>query len=92
MKGIRLSHGVIFVTDGINTVRLLPSGECGTSPVLYGSLEWELSAEPPHTWEYIYEQDIRNLEGGGYEKICAAFERIYKITGGSAAEEKRRKK
>ncbi|MBQ8447674.1 MAG: hypothetical protein IJX27_01930 [Clostridia bacterium] len=83
MKGIRLSHGVIFVTDGLHTVRLLPSGECGTSPVLYSVLEWELRTEPPHTWDYVYERELESLPGGGYEKICAAFERIYKTEGGA---------
>ena len=81
MKGIRLSHGVIFVTDGLYTVRLLPSGECGTSPLLYSSLEWELRTEPPHTWDYISEWEIRNLPDGGYEKILAAFEKIRNLLG-----------
>lgn len=80
MKGIRLSHGAVFVTDGVHTVRLLPSGECGTSPVLYGALEWELRCEPPHTWDYIGEWEIQNLPDGGGEKIRAAFEKIYAVT------------
>ena len=80
MKGIRLSHGAVFVTDGVHTVRLLPSGECGVSPVLYGSLEWELRCEPPHTWDYISEWEIDDLPDGGGEKIRAAFEKIYAVT------------
>lgn len=79
MKGIRLSHGVIFVTDGLHTVRLLPSGECGASPVTYETLEWELRTEPPHTWDYIWEGEIQNLPNGGYEKITAALEKIRSV-------------
>ena len=81
MKGIRLSHGAIFVTDGLFTVRILPSGECGASPMTYGTLEWELASEPPHKWEYISETEIKNLPNGEYEKIIAEFERTRKILG-----------
>ncbi len=76
MRGIRLAHGVVFVTDGLNTVRLLPSGECGISPILYGSLEWDLRTEPPEQWEYLSESQIRNLPNGGYDKIMAVFAEI----------------
>ncbi len=79
MKGIRLSHGVVFVSDGIDTVRLLPTGECGTSPVLLESLEWELRTEPPHTWDYLTDGEIRSLPCGGFEKICAAFDRMHRV-------------
>jgi hypothetical protein len=80
MKGIRLSHGAVFVTDGCYTVRLLKSGECGPSPITYNSLEWDLRTEPPHTWDYIFEYEIENLPDGGGEKIRAAFEKIYALT------------
>lgn len=86
LKGIRLSHGAVFVTDGLHTVRLLPSGECGTSPILYGSLEWNLRTEPPETWDYVCEHELRSLPNGGYEKICAAFEKTRKTLGGSSAD------
>lgn len=79
MKGIKLSHGVIFVTDGTYTVRLLKDGTCGTSPVLYETLEWELMTEPPSTYEYLTERDIVNLPNGGYEKIKKALNRIYEV-------------
>ena len=78
MKGIRLSHGAIFVTDGLLTVRYLKSGECDISPIGYSSLEWDLRTEPPDKWEYIDENDIRALPDGAYEKITAVFERIHK--------------
>jgi hypothetical protein len=78
MKGIRLSHGTVFVTDGNFTVRLLANGECGASPIMYSSLEWELRTEPENTWDYIYESEIRALPCGGFEKIQAAFSNIYK--------------
>ena len=47
MNGIRLSYGMVFVSDGLFTVRLSASGECEPSPVLLPSLEWELRTEPP---------------------------------------------
>ena len=80
MKGIRLSHGAVFVSDGLFTVRLLPTGECEPSHVLLQSLEWELRTEPPHTWDYMTEAEIRALPGGGYEKICAVLEKMYGVT------------
>ena len=73
MKGIRLSHGVVFVSDGLNTVRLLPDGECGASPITLPALEWDLRTEPPSSWDYLDENDIKNLPDNGYEKIEAAF-------------------
>ncbi|MBQ9746908.1 MAG: hypothetical protein IJW21_08825 [Clostridia bacterium] len=79
MKGICLSHGVVFVTDGDYTVRLLPSGECEASPISYNSLEWDLRTEPPDTWDYIWESEIRALPDGGFEKISAALEKIHKL-------------
>jgi hypothetical protein len=80
MKGIRLSHGAVFVKEGLFTVRLLPSGECGASPVTYESLEWELRTEPPHMWEYISEWEIENLPDGGGEKIRSALESMCALT------------
>ena len=79
MKGIKLSHGVIFVTDGTHTVRLLKDGKCGVSPILYESLEWDLRTEPPATYEYLTNGDIENLPDGGYEKIKKAFQEIYEV-------------
>ena len=79
MKGIRLSHGVIFVTDGRLTMRLLPSGECGMSPITYKALEWDLRTEPPDRWEYISDYEIRSLPNGGAERIQSAFEQSRRI-------------
>ena len=79
MKGIKLSHGVIFVTDGTHTVRLLKDGTCGVSPILCESLEWDLKTEPPTSYEYLTEGDIINLPNGGYEKIKKVFETIYEV-------------
>lgn len=78
MKGIRLSHGTVFATDGLTTARLLKSGECGVSPISYEVLEWDLRTEPPESWEYIFEAELRELPDGGYEKIAAVFERVRK--------------
>ena len=79
MQGIRLSHGAVFVTDGIFTVRLLASGKCGSSPIGYRVLERDMQYESPDKWEYISESDLRDLPNGGYDKIVAEFERIHKI-------------
>ena len=79
MKGIRLSHGAVFVTDGRLTVRLLPSGACGISPVSYNVLEWDLRTESPDSWEYLSEAEIRALPDGGAEKILAAFDNARRI-------------
>ena len=80
MKGIRLSHGAVFVTDGLHTVRLLPSGQCGPSPIAYPVLEWDLRCENPNSWEYLTNGDIEGLDG--YDKIFSAFEDIYKVEAG----------
>ena len=74
LRGIRLSHGAVFVTDGTFTVRLLPSGECGLSPILYTVLERDLAFEHPSTWEYLTEGDILGLPNGGGERILAALQ------------------
>lgn len=79
MNGIRLSHGAVFVSDGLCTVRLLPTGECGPSPVLLPTLEWELRTEPPGTWDYMTEAEIRALPDGGFEKISAAMDKMRSV-------------
>ena len=79
MQGIRLSHGVIFVTDGLFTVRLLASGKCGPSPIGYHVLERDMQYESPDKWDYVSESELRDLPDGGYDKIAAEFERIHKI-------------
>ena len=79
MKGIKLSHGVIFVTDGTYTVRLSKDGTCGVSPILYENLEWDLKTEPPETYEYLTNGDIVNLPDSGYEKIEKVFQEIYEV-------------
>ena len=79
MKGIRLSHGAIFVTDGTHTVRLLPSGKCTVSPISYATLEWDLRTEPPESWDYVLEGELRSLPNGAYEKILAVFDGLYDV-------------
>ena len=75
MKGIILSHGAVFVTDGRITVRLLPSGACDVSPITYKTLEWDLRTEPQDSWDYLSETELRNLSDDGFAKISAVFER-----------------
>ena len=74
MQGIRLSHGVVFVTNGISTVRILKNGEVGYSPISYFVLERDLSTEPPSSWEYMTDREIRSLPE--WDKISALFEKI----------------
>ena len=81
MKGIRLENRAVFVTDGSMTVRLLPNGECGISPVLYSVLEWDLRTERPDTWEYLTEGELACLPDGGMEKILAAFAKAQEALG-----------
>ena len=81
MKGIRLSHGVVFVSDGLYTVRLLANGECGVSPITLPALEWDLRTEPPSSWSYLAEEDIKNLPNNGYEKIQEVFAKIRAVLG-----------
>ena len=76
MRGIRLSHGVSFIEHQDMTYRVLPSGVCEASPILLSVLEWDLRTEPPHTWDYLTDGDIRAMEGGIYEKILEKAERF----------------
>lgn len=71
MRAIRLNHGVIFIDiDGV-TVRVSKDGECELSPVLFDTLEWEMSSVHPDKWEYVTDGEIRSLDGGVYERARA---------------------
>ncbi|MBE5743183.1 MAG: hypothetical protein E7358_00505 [Clostridiales bacterium] len=77
MKGIKLSHGTIFITDGLITVRVLASGQVGVSPVTYNTLEWELQSENPNGWDYLTAGEIESLEK--YQEILLVFENTRKL-------------
>lgn len=79
MKAIQIVNGALFVSDGTLTVRLLSSGECGPSPVMYEVLEWDLRTERPETWHYLSEGELRALPS--YAKIEAAFQKLYDTLG-----------
>lgn len=79
MKAIRIVNGALFVSDGTLTVRLLPSGECGPSPIMYEVLEWDLRTERPETWCYLSEGEICALPS--YAKIEQTFGELYKTLG-----------
>ena len=81
MKGIRLSHGVIFVSDGLVTVKVKSNGECEISPISYEVLEWDLRCENPNSWDYVSEYELKLLPDGLYDKIVAVFEKTRKILG-----------
>lgn len=61
MRGIKLERGATFVEHKGLTVRILRSGKIGVSPIMFAALEWDLRTEPPSTWEYLTEGDIRAL-------------------------------
>lgn len=77
MIGIKLSHGVIFVNDGLITVRVLPSGEVGVSPVTFETLEWQLKDEPSNSYDYLTEDEIKSLKD--YDKILLEFKKVKDI-------------
>ena len=61
MRGIKLERGATFVEHKGLTVRILRSGKIDVSPIMFAALEWDLRTEPPSTWEYLTEGDIRAL-------------------------------
>ena len=73
MRGIRLSNGVMFVTDGISTVRIRKNGEVGFSPISYFVLEHDLCSEPSSSWEYMTEGEIKALPE--WDEVSALFEK-----------------
>ena len=78
MRGIRLTHGAIFVEkDGV-TVKI-SRGKCSLSPILFDSLEWDLRTEPPHTWEYMTEGDIRGLGEEIFSEITNITNEVKRI-------------
>ena len=78
-KGIKMSHGAIFVTDGMLTLRYTEKSGWEPSKVTYFVLEHELSFEPPSTWDYVFEHELRELPNDGYNAMLAEFERIRKL-------------
>ena len=76
MKGIILSSGTIFVTDGLHALHKTKSTDWQLSPILYQNVEWDLRTEPPDTWDYLTESDIKGLPDGGYEKILTLLEKL----------------
>ncbi len=80
MKGIRLNHGATFVEYKGVPVRISQDGECTLSPVLFSSLEWELRTEPPHTWEYITDGDIRAMGDEIFKNILGIVEKYNSVS------------
>ena len=76
MKGIILSCGTVFVTDGLHTLRKTKSTDWQLSPILYQNVEWDLRTEQPDTWDYLTNSDIKGLPDGGYEKILTLLEKL----------------
>ena len=77
MKGIMLSSGTAYVTDGYTTLRVRPSGEVEISSTSYFVLEHDLSTESPSDWSYMLEGEIEALPC--IENIRAELSRIRKI-------------
>lgn len=78
MKGIQIIGGAAFVEHEGITVRIL-NGKCTLSPILLPSLEWDLRTEPPHTWDYLCESDIRALGDGIYDEIIRTVDEVKKL-------------
>lgn len=82
MKGIKLSHGAIFVEHEGVTVRVNSDGTCELSSRQLPSVEWDLHTEPPHTWDYIYDRDVDALGDGVRAKIEEIVKNFYEILEG----------
>ena len=80
MRGIKLKHGVTFVeVDGV-TVRIKSDGACELSPIMLPSLEWDLRTEPPNSWDYVYDSDIKALGEDVLRQIGEIVANVRKIT------------
>ena len=81
MRAIKLKHGTVFMEiDGVS-IRVSTDGRVEISPILYDSLEWEMSTTPPSEWEYLTEGDARALDGDAFEKARALANSINKSLG-----------
>ena len=78
MKGIQIIGGAAYVEHEGITVRIL-NGKCTLSPILLPSLEWDLRTEPPHTWDYLCESDIRALGDEIYDEIIRTVDEVKKL-------------
>lgn len=76
MIGIKIHGGALFVEHEGVTVRVLPSGKCEVSPILYMVIEWETRTMPPDQWDYLTESDIRGMESGVYDQILAIVQKV----------------
>ena len=82
MKGIKLSHGAIFVEHNGVTVCVEPDGTCELSSRALSSVEWDLRDEPPRKWDYIYDRDVDALGDGVRAKIEEIVKNYYEILEG----------
>ena len=62
MRAIQVKNGGLFVEWGISTYRYTARSGWTLSPVLYSTLEWDLSSESPDSYEYLTEGDVRALD------------------------------
>lgn len=75
MRGIKIKNGATFVEYKGRTYRLSADGWT-VSPIAFSVLEWDLRTEPPHTYDYMTESDIRNMGEGVYAELIALSERL----------------
>lgn len=81
MRGIKLSHGTIFIEHRGITVKITQDGQCEISPIMLDVLEWDLRTEPPSSWDHIYESEIRSLDGGVFDKAMAVVDKALGLLG-----------
>ena len=76
IKGIRLLRGgILFVTDGLHTFTYTEKRGWSFAKMPYFVLEHDLATEPPESWEYISEADVRSLPDGAYEEFLLLLEK-----------------
>ena len=74
MKGIRMKHGAVFVElDGMSYRYM--RGKWGVSPILFGTLQWELRTTPPDEYEHLTADDICGMGDGVYEELLKLHEK-----------------
>lgn len=81
MRGIKLSHGVIFIECEGVPIRINADGKCALSPIQLPSLEWDLRTEPPESWTYITQSDIDSLEEDTRQQIAHIVAEFHEILG-----------
>lgn len=76
MQGIEILNGAIFMSDGKFTLRY-SGGKWAPSPIDFDVLLWEKEKDDPNGYEYIFEDDIKNMGEECYSQMIDEFKKIY---------------